>query len=269
MKRNTILKNLWFSLILGCWFLVMASVAMAQDAIKFNCSNQVYSAFSKEHIDAFTKVTGIKVNVKTASSNACIVSLGRGFCDIAGTARKLHNHHDDYGYKEFPFCIDPIAVIAKKGCGVDGLTEAQLQDIFAGDIKNWKEVGGANLPVMIIVPGKETAVHKNFRRHVMKTKDIQQDFMAYNSTMVIEAVTYFPCGSISFISQGAAVQNESLKTIKINGLLPGDKNYPYHQIFYYVTKKEPTGGLMKFIDFTYSEAGSEIIRKYGMLPLLR
>ena len=269
MKRIGIFKIVLISLLLGAWVLVPASTVMAQEVVKYSCSNQVYAAFAKEHIEAFTNATGVKVDVKTASSGSCLYSLGRGFSDIASTARKLYHRHEVYGYKEFPVCKDPIAVIARKECGVDSITEEQLQDIFAGVITNWREVGGADLPVMIIVPGKDTAAHKNFRRQVMKRQDIEHDFMAYDSTMVIEAVKHFPCGAVSFISQGAAMHHKELKTLKIDGLSPTVKDYPYYQIFYLVTKQEPEGNLKKFIDFAYSGEGSKIIKNYGMVPIAR
>ena len=269
MKRNGIFKIALISLLVGAWIFVPVAVVKAQEVIKYSCSNQVYAAFEREKIAAFTQATGIKVDVKTASSGSCTYRLISGNCDIASTARKLYRRHAVYGYKEFAFCKDPIAVIARKDCGVESLSEEQLQDIFAGDIANWKEVGGADLSILVVVPGEDTAAHKNFRRQVMKDKDIEHDFMAYDSTMVIEAIKYFPCGSISFISQGAAVQHEELRTLKIDGLSPKDKAYPYHQIFYYVTKGEPAGGLKKFVDYTFSDEGAKIIKKHGMIPIPR
>ena len=92
------------------------------------------------------------------------------------------------------------------------------------------------MPIMVIVPGKETAANKNFRRQVMKHSEINFDFMAYDSTMVIEAVKYFPCGAVSFISRGAAVHHPTIRTIKVDGYAPTDTDYPYYQTFYYVTK---------------------------------
>jgi phosphate transport system substrate-binding protein len=269
MKRMGIFKILLISVLLGSWVLLPASAVTAQEVVKYSCSNQVYAAFSKEQIEAFTQATGVKVELKAASSGSCLNNLGRGFSNIASIARQLHERHQVYGYRQFPFCKDPIAVVARKECGVDNLSEEQLQDIFAGEIANWKEVGGADLPVMIIVPGVDTAAHKNFRRQVMKRKDIEHDFMAYDSTMVIDAVTYFPCGAVSFISQGAAVQHKELKVLKIEGRSTTDKEYPYYQIFYFVTRSEPEGNLKKFIDFAYSEEGARIIKKNGMLPIPR
>jgi len=269
MKLKSILKIALIFLLSGVWIAMPATKAAAQEVIRYSCSNQVYEAFEKEKIAAFTEATGIKVDVKTASSGSCAYRLTTGNCDIASSARKLYTRHEVYGFRELPFCKDPLAVIARVECGVDSLTEEQVQDIFAGDITNWKEVGGADLPIMIIVPDKDTAAHKNFRRQLMKLKEIEYDFMAYDSTMVIEAIKHFPCGAVSFISQGAAVHHKEIKTFKIDGLLPTDADYPYFQVFYYVTKGEPTGNLKKFVDYTFSEEGQQIIRKYGMIPIAR
>ena len=57
---------------------VMAgSEAIAADGFKYNCSNQVYSAFSKDQIKAFTETSGVKVDVRTASSGSSMYALGQ------------------------------------------------------------------------------------------------------------------------------------------------------------------------------------------------
>jgi phosphate transport system substrate-binding protein len=269
MKSKAISGMVMVALLLGVWAIAPILSASAEEAIRYACSNQIYEALEKEKIDAFTKATGIKVEVFRASSGSAAYRLTTSNCDLASTARKFYEGYETYGYKEFAFCKDPLAVIAKKGCGVDSLTEEQLQDIFAGEITNWKQVGGADLPIMVIVPDKDTAAHKNFRRQVMKHKDIQHKFMAYNSTMVIDAIRYFPCGALSFISGGATMHYGELKTFKINGMAVTDSQYPYYQIFYYVTKGEPEGNTKKFIEFSFSEEGVKIIKQNGMLPLPR
>ena len=269
MKPKKQFIGLILATLLAVWGLAPGSPAMAEDILKYNCSNQVYKAFAKEKVEQFTKATGVKVTVRTASSGSCVYALMNGYCDIASTARALYRRHQDYGYVEIPFCKDPIAVIANKECGVHDLTEDQLQDIFSGGITNWKEVGGADLPILVIIPSKDTAANKNFRRQVMKHKDIKHDFMAYDSTMVIEAVKYFPCGAVSFISRGAVLHEETIKRIRINGKRPRDPDYPYYQIFNYITKGEPKGPVKQFIDFAFSEKGKEIIVNNGMIPIKR
>jgi len=243
--------------------------AGAQETIRYSCSNQVFRAFEADKIAAFEKQTGIRVDVYRASSNSCALRVMSGYADIASTAREMYPRSLDYGFYQVGFCKDPLAVITKKECGVEGLNEEQLQAIFSGQITNWKEVGGADLPVTIIVPDKDTAANKNFRRFFMKSREIQEDFVTKDSTMVIEAVRYFPCGAVSFISGGAARHYPELMTLKINGLTPQDPAYPYFQNFYYVTKGEPTAAVKKFIDFNFSPQGQALISKYGMIPLDR
>lgn len=269
MKPRQIIKRVIIVAGAMIWGLAPGSQAMADNVLKYSCSNQIYSAFSMENIRAFSEETGIKVRVRRASSGSSVYALMNGHSDIASTARALYPRHRDYGYVQIPFCRDPLAIITNTKCGIDNLSADQLQDIFSGDVKNWKDVGGSDLPIQVIVPGKETAANKNFRRHFMKHKDIKHDFMAYDSTMVVEAIKYFPCGAVSFISHGAVVNENSIKTIKIDGLTPQDKGYPYLQIFYYVVKGEPRNQAKQFIDFTFSEKGKEIIKAHGMLPIKR
>jgi phosphate transport system substrate-binding protein len=242
-------------------------VSKAGELLKYHCSNQVYRSIDKYKLEAFTKATGIDVNLKTASSDACIYAMMSGFSDLASSARALDSRHKDYGYTQVPFCKDHLAVFVNTNCGVDNLTEQQLQDVFSGDIVNWKEVGGPDLPITVIVPEKDTAANKNFRRLIMKRKEIRSDFIAYNSTGVIEAIKYFPCGAVSFISYGAIADETSVKALKIDNLSPADAAYPYYQVFYYITKGEPAGAAKQFIDFTFSQAGRDLITKHGMIPI--
>ena len=64
MKRIGIFKIVLISLLLGTWILVPVPTVKAEEVLKYSCSNQVYAAFEKEKIEAFTQATGIKVDVK-------------------------------------------------------------------------------------------------------------------------------------------------------------------------------------------------------------
>jgi len=63
------------------------------------------------------------------------------------------------------------------------------------------------------------------------------------------------------------VTKGATKTLKIDGLAPTDKDYPYHQIFSFITKGEPSGPAKKFIDFAASEKGVMIMKEKGMFPI--
>lgn len=253
-------------------FLVMfltAAPLMAASTLNYSCSNQVYKAFAAENVAAFSLETGIGVDVHSSSSNSALYRLMNGYADIAATARALYLRQQDYGFSQIPFCRDPLAVIARSGCGVQNVTRKQLEEIFSGAIRNWKEIGGADLPIIVIVPGKDTAANKNFRRQVMGESEIRYDIVVYASTMAIEVVKHFPCGAVSFISQGAIKHQGDIRALTIDGYAPDSPDYPYFQKFYYVIKGAQSGPVKRFIDFTFSPEGARIIRKNGMLPISR
>jgi phosphate transport system substrate-binding protein len=238
----------------------------AKETIKYSCSNQIYKAFDKEKIDAFIAKTGINVEVALSSSESALYRLMRDFSDIASTARKLDKSSRYSDYVQIPLCRDPIAIIAHSGCNVDNITKVQLQDIFNGHISNWKELGGVDLPMVLVVPGVDTAAYKNFTHDVMGKKKIRYDFMAYDSVMAADAVTHYPCGTISFITQGAVHNKPEIQAIQVDGILPSDDKYPYFQEFFYVTKGQPKGAVKAFIDFSFSDESLNIMRKKGVIP---
>jgi len=247
--------------------LAVAAQAGDGDVIRYAGSNQIYKALDKELINAFTRGTGVQVKAKPSSSGSAFYRLVNGDSDIAAIARKLYRTHEDYGYVQIPFCKDPLAVITNcNRCG-DNVSQSQVQEIFSGDIRNWKDVGGADLPIMVVVPGRDTAANKNFRRQIMKHKEISYTFSAYDSTMAIRAVKSLPEGAISFIANGAVVNEKGVRILKIGGKHPGSRDYPYYQIFYYVTKGKPQSSLKAFVDLAFSEKGKDIMQRNGMIPL--
>jgi len=248
--------------------MVSDSDASAQNTLNYSRSAQVSEAFGKEALDAFTKESGIKVKSHVSSSASAVYRLMNGFSDIASTTRELYRRHRDYGYVQIPFCKDPIAILTNAKNPVGDISESQLQEIFSGDITNWKDVGGPDQPIVVVVPGEDTGAYKNFARQVMKRKEVAYDLMTYRSTMAIDVVEHFPW-SISAIAQGAAVDHKAVKVLKIDGRLPRDSDYPYQQIFYFITKGEPAGPAKALIDFVFSEKGIEIIKKKGMVPVLQ
>ena len=84
--------------------------------------------------------------------------------------------------------------------------------------------------------------------------------------MVIETIKRFPW-AISFIAQGATAKQWGIKSIKIDGLPPKDEDYPYYQVFFYVTKGKPAGHAKAFIDFALSKKEKAIIKKRGLTPI--
>ena len=264
--RNSIIYSVMIAFV-ALWMGIPMGLADSDKDLRYSCSAQVYEAFENSRLKLFTEKTGISVDLFIASSNSCIYRVMQDMSDVASSTRPISRRHKDNGLIEIPFCKDPLAVIVNKALPVDELTSDQLRDIFSGNITNWKEVGGPDLNIWLVVPHADTGAHKNFRRQVMKHKDVQYDYMTYKSTSVLDAVEGLPIGAVSFISKGAQVNHPDIKVLGIDEKKPGDSDYEYYQIFYLILKGQPSGSIAKFVDFIKSKEGESIIRDRGMLPV--
>lgn len=252
-----------------CCVLVSDRHVGAQPAIKYSCCYQAYESIEKERIEAFTKETGIKVDVSVMSSTSAYKFAINKASDIGSiTLKTLSFQHLCQNFVMTPFCQDSIAVIVNSECHTDTISEKQLRDIFSGDIVNWNELGGPDQAILTVVPREGTGAFINFDRLVMKGKKINYQLRTYESTKVIDVVAHLPL-SIGFISQAATRDHKGIKALKINNLLPNDKDYPYVQVFYFVSAEEPAGPTKAFVDFAFSEKGMGIIKKKGMTPIPR
>jgi phosphate transport system substrate-binding protein len=269
LKQASIIKVAFIVILQAAWILSPVSKATALEGIKYRCSHQIFNALEKDNLAIFSKETNIKVDAKAYPSDAAVNLLVNGYCDIASTANKLDPRLEEKGFKETAICRDPLAVIAHVKCGIDNLTDKQVESIFSGEYTNWKELGGPDLPIMVVIPGENTAANKNFKRLFMTQKEFKYGIMTAASSTVIELVNSLPPGAISFISHGAVIHNKEIKALSVNGVSTNDVKYPFSQTFYYVTKGEPTGDVKKFVDFIQSENGKQSITKKGISPVVQ
>jgi len=76
---------------------------------------------------------------------------------------------------------DGIGVIVHPQNPVKDLTLAQLARIFSGDCTSWKEVGGPDWPITILLISPEHAAHSLFRTKCMANRPYAADAVVRNS----------------------------------------------------------------------------------------
>jgi len=64
-----------------------------------------------------------------------------------GANERQEAESQGFTLKEIPVALDAIAVAVNPNLDIPGLTVEQLADIYTGDITNWREVGGPDLPI--------------------------------------------------------------------------------------------------------------------------
>ena len=166
---------------------------------------------------------------------------------------------------------DGIGVIVNQGNPVSKLTKRQVEQIFAGDITDWSQVGGGAGKISIYTRNTASGTYSDFRDLAMKKRDYASSSqkMAGNEQIAAE-VAKNPNG-IGYVGL-AYLTDPGLKTISIDGVLPAEDTvlsgkYPYARPTFYFTNGEPTGEAAKFLEFTLSDEGQQIVRKVGFVKV--
>ncbi len=275
MTRHTAFHLGWRGGLVGVltlaltWLVAAPAPAQASgDVVKVACSAQVYEALQNGALAGFSEKTGVKVAVDVFASNTAVTKLAKGGYDLAFTAEKLPADLADKGLNYRPLAKDALVIISHPQVKVKGLSLAQARGVFSGAIANWSEVGGAKLPVRVILPAPDTAAHQEFSRLVMNGAPMDYYLMARRSTTSASAV-HRVNGGVSFINQATTQgRPEATRILKIDGKGPKDAGYPYFEVFAVVWKSPaPAAPAARLVDYLASEEGMQHLTQRGLLPL--
>jgi phosphate transport system substrate-binding protein len=166
---------------------------------------------------------------------------------------------------------DGIAVIVNTGNPLTALTRRQVEQIFTGDITDWSAVGGNPGKISIYTRNTSSGTYSDFKDLAMKKRDYagSSQKMAGNEQIASE-VGRNPNG-IGYVGL-AYMEGAGIKVISIDGAAPTKesvlaKKYPYARPTFYYTNGEATGEAAKFLEFTLSDAGQQIVSKVGFVPV--
>jgi phosphate transport system substrate-binding protein len=214
-----------------------------------------------------TKYPGKVVNVQGGGSSAGIQAARSGAADIGTSSRELKPEERDL--TEIVVARDGLAVIVHPSSLVSDLTIAQVQQIFAGKIRNWSELGGRDKLITVVTREEGSGTRGAFQEMVMGKVRIYKGAIVEDSNGTVREIVAGDPDSIGYISLGLV--NEAVKALKLDGVIPTDENilekrYRLVRPFLFVTNGPASGEAKNFIDFVLSEEGQDLIKKEGLIP---
>ena len=220
------------------------------------------------------------ISVKGGGSGTGIAELIDSSNDIAMSSRKIKDaeisNANAKGIEpvEYEIAKDGISVIINPSNPVNNLTLEQLQKIYSGEIKNWKEVGGEDSEIAAIARDSASGTQEFFKEAVMGETDFRSDLITQSATGAVTQEVTQNKKAIGFI--GAAYQNNNVKTIGINTgsevVMPTEENilsetYPLSRGLYLYTSQSPKQAASEFMEFIMSTDGQKIVRELGYAPI--
>jgi phosphate transport system substrate-binding protein len=144
--------------------------------------------------------------------------------------------------------------------GVPNLTTQQATDIWTGKTLNWKDVGGPDLPIVLIIRPAGSGTRSTFQKIVLNgATEAQGTALTEDSNgAVTQAVTSTP-GATSVIGFAYFQQNKGKLTgFQLDGVDATVDNmksgtYKLSAVGHMYSKGDPTGLTKSFLDFMLSD----------------
>lgn len=215
----------------------------------------------------------VRITVAGGGSGVGVQKVGEGIVQIGNTGRALKPAEvEKYGLVSFPFAIDGVAVAVNPANKVEGLTKAQIKDIFAGKIANWKEVGGADAPISLYVREDGSGTRETFEERALDKGASASGANVVNSNGAMKTAIGQDPNAIGYVGIGHL--DKSIKGVSVDGMAPSQENaasgqYSVTRLLYMNTKGEPQGITKGFVDYIFTPAGQEIVSKAGYIPYVK
>ncbi len=165
----------------------------------------------------------------------------------------------------------PFIFVTRRETQKNGLTFEEVAKIYRGDIRSWP--GGErirtimrrrddtdNLVLKGLSPAIRAALDKSLSQRGLLFAVTDQDNLD-----IIERTP----GALGYTTLAQVIsENRRVKVLALGGIVPSvkalaDGRYPVYKILYMMTKREPPGGVLKFVSFVMSEDGAKILKEYG------
>lgn len=209
-----------------------------------------------------TKHPKVTINAMSVGSTAGIKAAIDGTADIGTSSREL-KAEEAAQLQRIQVCTDGMAIITHpKNEAVTDLTLEQMRKIYAGEITNWKEVGGPDKAIAVITREEGSGTRGAFEEIVMgKDAKISARAIVQPSSGGVRAAVAGNPDAIGYASMGYL--DDSVKVVAVGGVTPTldsirDGSYPVSRPFLFVTKEAPAGLVKEFIDFSLGPEGQEI-----------
>ncbi|WKZ88731.1 substrate-binding domain-containing protein (plasmid) [Ralstonia pickettii] len=232
----------------------MQSLSALADTIDVRGSTTVNSVLITPYMADIERLSGQKLKVSPSNSGEGLTDLIGFSSDVAMTSAPFKDVADQLAktpnlkglkidQREFNVVNlghAEVLFVVNASNKVSHLTKAQLTGLLTGTIKNWKEVGGEDQPVVIISEAGTGAMRTEISRHLLGGKDFPTDIKTIELANQIPGVVAATPGAIGFMSSALpASQRADVRVIPSDGKI--------EQTLFVITRPHPSASVESVI----------------------
>lgn len=226
---------------------------------------------------------GVTIQVTGGGSGTGFAALQNQTTDLADASRKIKAKEIEACIKafgkrptEYKVCLDGLSVYVNTENPLNELTIEQLDGLFSGKVRNWKEIGGNDAPVTLYSRENSSGTYEFFKEHVLKGKDFAATAQTMPGTAaVLQAVAKDKNG----IGYGGAAYGAGAKHLLIKrddstpGIEPSKETvlngtYPiWRYLYIYVNPALDKGQVAAYLKWIRSDEGQKVVEDIGYYPL--
>ena len=213
----------------------------------------------------------VRISVAAGGSGVGVQKVGEGLVEIGNTGRPLSDEEvARYGLKSFAFALDGVAVAVHPKNPVAHLTAVQVQEIFAGKLVNWKQVGGRDAAIHLFTRDEASGTREVFWEKLLKKGVVADAANVVASNGAMKSALAGDVDAIGYVSIGHL--DETVKAPALDGVAPTQDNalsgkYPIVRYLYMNTKGVPQGVTAAFVNYILGPEGRQLTAASGYLPL--
>jgi len=212
---------------------------------------------------------GTPLDMWETNAALALARLAAGQADLAATCWKPGEGTPtpaavQAGWRWVPIAYDAIVLVVHPENPVEGLTLAQVRELFAGRVARWSEVGGGPEAVLPVSREEGSGTRADFEALVMQGMRVTPAAVVMPSgRAVVEFVAGNP-GAVGYA--GLAGARGGVKVLALDGVRPSaatvrDGTYPLPRLCYLVLPSSPTSQAEAFVRFATGEAGQKALSR--------
>lgn len=266
-----------FALVLAL-MLAIPAMATAGDKIVIDGSTTV-GPIAKAFAEYYMNLNkDVNITVSESGSGNGAKSLINGVCHIADMSRAMKGKEFQAAVEKdiFPVhhvvALDGLPILVHPSNPINGLTVEQVREIYKGNIKNWKEIGGPDMAIIKISRDTNSGTYETFNKLVMNKEKIGEGTEYVGSNGAVRQRVQSTKAAIGYAGLGFV--DNTVKALEVNGVYPSEQTvvtgeYPIARPLFMVTNGYPKLGthLYQFMTLHLTKKGQEIVESIGFVPV--